>query len=1042
MKKKLFSFLTLAVLLAAVGCRKEKPVVEDPVFPETEWTGVVADGVPFSFTVSPTPNYDWTVSIPEQEYFSLSDETTPRYSVSGMANSEASVTVYATAVVPESIQTCDVVLTMKEVSKKIATVTRMGAESANFEIHVAVPVSDYDGELFEKDAEGNYVYADAAVTAFDLIADDEGEKNYQQRFQVISEKDWDITQAPVWMAIYDRSGNEGVSGEAGVVERFAVADDELRPFEASTEQLVFTEKTDASNAAVLATVDVTVPGCGDFISASWAETALFNASGEFYNENSGGFTSYSAVVVRAPYGSEVFFASVGGWIGFAQELAWQKEDWNGNDLTVRGIQMLVGEVSCDFNGDEPRTAYLIGIPVNQVKAGYTADKALNADGTVAKGYEQFVLCTITQIAAAPSDANALVKWAWSDDEIGEYDRDDFATLETIRPADGQDERTQFFAKDWATAPVAYAVHYKNLEAFSVAGLIVPEHASVEVYGPEGPWAEAPLSPEWALWDATTPVIAIDYDFGADKWNTAVPDDFTAFFVFKDKDGKVITWILFTLDPVHFVPGDPKELISGPSCDKGSAALFNLNAGEPGYDSNYSGIPQYKLEMINTTSVSFETVPAGRVQVWGEKDGAEHSEWFQRMGTSNSFVVETEQEDAAMTFYVVFLNGTGAPVAVLYVDYLYGNPTLPAAGFGGATAISNSGTEQGSATLTELKEGDHGYDPDTTGPQYLLEVSGANFVQFETFPEGIDDIWSDGDEVEYQAGILSFFPKGDEAEFDVIFKKNYASVGLMHVHYTGEGEQGGDKPAAAFVLDASSISNGATVRLTTPEDEWYTAYAGDAEQWTLIVNREDPKDDGVIFLSFPSVEDEPMVIGDHNYFELNPQGNNMTVMLLGDAWGVVESAEYNVFFYDPQWHEVAYRLHVRFNMDAAPGPGGNEPAGELIALAEGNAEGVSLRKTAETDSWFMNTIDYDQWTLTVNGASDLVMFSAVPNLDGLLVLEDQDNEKGYFEVEKQGASWIVYLAGSDYDAGKAVYTVVFYDPQWSEPYCRLHVEWSK
>ena len=307
--KRFLSFIMAASLLTLAACKEdpsqEAPVIT-PVFPETEQSGVAAEGAPFTFTVSPVPNMDWTVTIPESEFFSLSGETTPRYSISGLANTDAVIKVYATANVPTETKTCNVTLTMDGKSKQIATVTRMGVEPVSLLVYPALRDSYEDtDELFKKDSNGQFLYSDTPVTTLTMIADDYGEKALQQRFKVVSESDWIITQAPLWMYGVTTDTN----GRAGARELFALTDDTLQPFKETTEQLVFSQDTEASDAKVLATIDVTVPGCGNFVSANWDKEVLFNASGMLYNENAGGFVDYTAVAIYAGYGSQIFFVS-------------------------------------------------------------------------------------------------------------------------------------------------------------------------------------------------------------------------------------------------------------------------------------------------------------------------------------------------------------------------------------------------------------------------------------------------------------------------------------------------------------------------------------------------------------------------------------------------------------------------------------------------------------------------------------------------------------------------------------------------------------
>ena len=1107
--KRLLSFLMAASLLVGfTACSDSDPEPTwDPKQPDTGYATdpgkepqVMTEPGQKSEPITFVPTTNWTIAVDQipgtkarasradvddVDYFRLEEGSTGKRAKTFSGNPTPNeLTFYLVAVeIPEDgagVQ-ANVTLTANNktdiVYKAVAGDPNDKPEFVAYAAKVREEIGD-EQDPFEKTADGEYLYNQLVTTdPVALVTSAAGEFYPQMRFLVEAGAAWVITEKPFWLSINPQEGEEGST------KLFALAmDEEVSPIAPETGDIVFTVNSEAADAVEMGRITVQFEGCGNMIEMGYrmfSETVLFSAAEHtLYNENSG-WVSLDDIpcTVRAPYGSRIFFASQDNWLDFAEELKWETEvNANGIDPTKYGLQTVGGTLYCDYGTDESRKAYLIGIPAAQMTealANLSAADVLTDKGEIKPEYADFVLFTALQKATA---SDSLVQWADEEDFVGTLYRPDFATLDPIRPAAQNDPRTVYFAKEWATAPVAFELHYKNFEGgMGMFALQVPDFDQIEYTDSRATGEGEGEIITWAKYESETPnslLISLNYDLEADKWSDGVTipaeiktaedwAEFPCFFVLK-KDGVVVTWIMVTLEPQHY---EATDLIAGaqtPIEGKGSVELYTLNSDEPGYDKAYAGVPQYKLEMIGTSGVNFDKIPNCNYTVWGVEDEAEHPEYFQKQGTS--FIVETPEEDYAVEFRVIFTTAAGTPVAVLYVDYTYGNPAPKYGSFEGATGTTQDGSEAaGTVKLSTLAEGDHGYDPDMAVPQYYLEVADTKTVQFEKFPAA-DDIWTDapnGFEVMYQAGTLLFVTELSEAEFDIIFKKNYANIALMHVHYTDANGQGStDKPNVPFALDESSIAKGASLRETTREDAWFKNPGYDAIQYTLTLNNEE---DGVTFLSFPKIYGDLVLMdksANYNFFEVLYQTEQQTaVALLGDAWGEATSAEYTVGIYDSYEDVPVYYLHVRYNVEGGSDTPGTETPAGWFTLDESSAEHITVRAASEeldgTETWYQRAVtgspDAEIFVLTAKG-NEQVTFLSFPYAEALSADGKWDTtpvvdpaDKGYFEILYQtgeGKMASVSLLGDAYGDDSAEYTVRFYDPQWAEVYVILHVVYTK
>lgn len=616
----------------------------------------------------------------------------------------------------------------------------------SFAIYSGIPVNPIpeDGNLWEMNAEGDYLYEATATTSLTLIT---GDFNPQVRFLVDSDNPWIVSGVDnLPLTFNPQSGNAGETGVLAQVSYY------LQPIEDINVEVNFVENTESADAATLGTVTIPVPGCGNTVSLfgrSLSSEILVDANGETIYSDGGNYwipigEEGLRVLVEAAYGSQIYFVSEDNWIKFIDEITFEETDGD-IDLTKYNLQTVGGPVIADFNPENTtRTAYLIGVPANKVEeVGVSPEEAL-VNGQLNSKLEDYVLSTVTQKASySESEAWALVNW---DEGLG-YDRSDLADLFIIRQSN--ELYQDLFVQNWKYAPVAFGINYFSIEAPEYAGVLAvsSDITSAKFYGLYTPYQleSGYESVDWAKLELSNGILEIhpayDYTNGT-GWEVTFPEEIdmnnlTGYISLMNSEGEVVTFIQIVLNAEanSSDPTNPTQKIAdarGWQGDKWeSLSLKPLGEGDEGYDPDYEG-EQYGLEMGNYSVVSFGTVPSGNPEVIDPISGEPMEGVLFTRQSGNFFYLETQNEKGAI--YVAF-NNAGVR---LYVTYNFVEDDTE--GFTLTHYQLGSEDSSNEYPITSLSAGDTEYDSSLdVDAQYYINLTQEASTIIAYYSKSVADI---------------------------------------------------------------------------------------------------------------------------------------------------------------------------------------------------------------------------------------------------------------------------------------------------------------
>ena len=497
-----------------------------------------------------------------------------------------------------------------------------------------------------------------------------------------------------------------------------------------------------------------------------------------------------------------------------------------------------------------------------------------------------------------------------------------------------------------------------------------------------------------------------------------------------------------------------------------------------YDSKGEGDDQ--LSMV---TVSSEENICGEAVLDLSDDTATLSGWDENSinGYGNGQYIGTSADDTAAayvavakgeySFKVTVYTYEGMPYTKIYTTHNlekdgYTVKIDLAADSSGIEAPTTD-TEGGAVQEFRVLTSGYGYESDyPMVPQYAFTMKDTNSVTFENLPEySYAEIYyyeysyyQDGviyENATFEDGVLEF---NDEELISGEFKiflygeaetraNTEEPILIFCVAYatTPEGEGGGDDDDnPVFVLDKSSETT-ATLRLTTESDLWWSNEFPEAEQWTLIVNG---SDDGVLFTNFPNVDPKPVVLGQHDYeyFELNPQGNKMSVFLLGEAYGSEDSAEYDVAFYDAE--DVYVVLHVRYNIkdDEGGEGGGDEVLSGATSASGAGTVNLSTVSVSDMEKWNSSFPNVPQYYLQMSGTTS-VKFENCPSnnimaYDKSMEYDYADPDMGGVVSMKNNTFTIDFVKAGATSLDKFTFYVYFYGNDPLDILATMIVDWTK
>lgn len=396
---KSFLFSALAIFFA-FAC--QKPAIEvTPEFPEGLGNKAVESGEVVKLDI--TANLDWELELKADGgsvWFWFEEGSQHVSRIQGKATDGQEVNVHVSDQFNYEDLTCEVVMTMKNESRTLATLVLPKAVKA-----ITIRAASTDGGNFvEAGEESDFIYdysgeAIANESTVNLVWPQE--KNfYQMWFQVSANFEWTIGDLPEWLEIYGVSDNK-------------IGKMEFR-FEANLEKISLNEQSgeiifkDGENEMLK--FKVVLPATKDIVRSGFPETINISKEGKILSEMGGEQDLLTGRIMAAkglqiylPYfNGEWWFSSpdddVYNWVKWNETASWDEKD-------LSKLQETAYSLSARANDGEERTAYILAIPASAIPENFNPDEEMFTEegkGDIKDKFKKYIVSTIIQEGTASS----------------------------------------------------------------------------------------------------------------------------------------------------------------------------------------------------------------------------------------------------------------------------------------------------------------------------------------------------------------------------------------------------------------------------------------------------------------------------------------------------------------------------------------------------------------------------------------------------------------------------------------------------------------
>lgn len=405
------TLMAALALFIAAGCEKpQNEVPVEPEFPEGIGTKNVNPGD--RQTVRIVANLDWELELKSEGgsawfWMEEGEGKQPVSKIKGEATQGQDVTIVVSDVEEyDKVRTCEVILTMKEQSKTIATLVR-GSKDRNIAVWVAK--SDEYGFLPSADGELLYEYEEAALaTGSSLNLVWPADLNfYQMALKVTADFPWELAELPEWLETVGLSDDKALRN--GTVEFRLTANIEKISLEEQKGNVVF-----LGGENEMISFEVVLPQTKNYITSSFPQTIEFTSAGKYVNDMGTeqdvlfkNITSANGIQVLLPYSDgEWWYSNPDGYIYNWVELTAPNGAWDNDDPSK--IQTVSYQLKVSPNtSTEPRTAYILALPASLKVADPDSDLFTSPDGTgdIKEEYKPYILTTIVQKGASATYAD-------------------------------------------------------------------------------------------------------------------------------------------------------------------------------------------------------------------------------------------------------------------------------------------------------------------------------------------------------------------------------------------------------------------------------------------------------------------------------------------------------------------------------------------------------------------------------------------------------------------------------------------------------------